>query len=255
MTFEKVLRERTLPQVVPSIPPAYEAGFEIGAAIGRNRAMNFKILFVDAYLGSMLREFGALLRMRLRRAQGRTIRWGGVGEVLQDAMKRGGAARRQVLAKFGRLPTKYAEDDPRVLRLLPSAWVPDCSLPVATGVGKGFFPSLWRQWRRDRRKVYVRPKFETWDMTDVPPFILDAAKEFGVEQASLVASSLGDSMGRGLGRLMGGQVGFIWGLGAALRQMLHDRKPLDDNNVRSQLVGGGYLKDAKEMQMLTEYLD
>ena len=47
--------------------------------------------------------------------------------------------------------------------------------------------------------VFARPRFETWDLEDVPPVLLDFARRQGAEQANLVASSVGDTMARDWG--------------------------------------------------------
>ena len=125
MAFESELCKQTWPRVAPSITPAFTAGFQIGAAVGRNRAFNFKTLWVDGFFVSLVRQLYKQLTIKFQRLKGTSIRWDDVTNGLRDAVQRGQAARRLVLLRFGRLPTQYDQNAPTVLRLLPYHWVPD----------------------------------------------------------------------------------------------------------------------------------
>lgn len=251
LVFERQLRQRTLPRVVPSIRPAFTAGFEVGAAIGRNKAINFKRLWLDAFLGSFAGLIRARLRILLSRFRGSAVRWDDVGGMLTDAVARGRTARRRVLLKFGRLPIALDDKAPQVLKFLPSQWVPDIGLPLATGVGRRFFPELWKSWRRDKRKRHVRPKFETWDVDDVPQALRDFAEAQGVQQADLVAAAIGDQVGRGAGLWLGSAVGTAWALMALVCG--HDPAPGRTGQQGTE-VAGGYLEDRDELLEMERYL-
>ncbi|CAE8698537.1 unnamed protein product [Polarella glacialis] len=250
MVFESELCACTLPRVLPSIRPAFTAGFEIGAAVGRNRAVNFKRLWIDAFLGSFLKQLWAVLRIRFQRVKGSAVRWDDLGYILRDSVVKGQSARRVVLTKFGRLPTTYDQNDPQVLKLLPSQWVPDIGLPLASGIGRGFFKRLKTGFKKGWRRQYVRPRFETWDVNDVPQFLLDCARQQGAEQAALVASSVGDTLARDVGWTVGSVVGAAWGLTRCLLGRSEDTAP-DKGRV---VVAGGYLESDKELLALEDYM-
>lgn len=238
-TFQRELCERTTARVLPSVRPAFRAGFEIGSVCGRNRSINFKRLWIDAFLGAWWKRLLELLRIRVRTVTGAAVSWDTFREVMSDSVVKGRAARKRALRTFGRLPTTLDQEDPRVLRLLPAQWVPDIGLPLASGISKEFMPSLWRKWRKDWREPCDRPTFETWDLDDVPSFILDFARDQGREQSELVARALGDSFGRDWGLLLGSVSGTVWGL--LLVMWGNDPMPLPDGTRLP--VAGGYLKE------------
>jgi len=245
-TWERELRRQTWPRVGPSIRPALQSGFEIGAAIAKNRAYNFKLLWVDAFLGSFVKQLRAKIRIVLQRMRGSGVRWEMINFMLQDAVAKSRAAKRLVLLNSGRLPTALDQNAPKVLELLPSNWVPDIGLPLASGVGRGFFKRLRGGFRRGRRTRYTRPKFETWDVEDVPQFIIDFAREQGEQQAGLVAASVGDTVARDLGWYMGSAAGTAWGL---LLAFSGNRPATTEFR-----VAGGLLLDDEEMLELAEYM-
>lgn len=246
VVFERELCERTLPRVVPSLKPAFVGGFEIGAAVNRNRAINFKILCVDAFLGSLWKELIAQFRIKFQEARGEQVRWESLGANLQLAAARGQAARRRVLLKFGRLTTTYDPNAPRVLELLPTSWVPDIGLPFASGIGRGFFKQVWKGFKRGRKKRYVRPKFETWDIDEVPQLILDIAREQGREQAGLVAGGVGDTLARDAGWWVGSGFGACSGFFAAA---------FGWKKAHRKAVAGGNLMDDQEVLAMAEYFE
>ncbi|CAE8735619.1 unnamed protein product [Polarella glacialis] len=168
----------------------------------------------------------------------------------KDSVVKGQSARRVVLTKFGRLPTTYDQNDPQVLKLLPSQWVPDIGLPLASGIGRGFFKRLKTGFKKGWRRQYVRPRFETWDVNDVPQFLLDCARQQGAEQAALVASSVGDTLARDVGWTVGSVVGAAWGLAKCLLGRSEDTAP-DKGRV---VVAGGYLESDKELLALEDYM-
>ncbi|CAE8600782.1 unnamed protein product [Polarella glacialis] len=168
----------------------------------------------------------------------------------KDSVVKGQSARRVVLTKFGRLPTTYDQNDPQVLKLLPSQWVPDIGLPLASGIGRGFFKRLKTGFKKGWRRQYVRPRFETWDVNDVPQFLLDCARQQGAEQAALVASSVGDTLARDVGWTVGSVVGAAWGLTRCLLGRSEDTAP-DKGRV---VVAGGYLESDKELLALEDYM-
>ncbi|CAE7239067.1 unnamed protein product [Symbiodinium natans] len=249
MVFESELCAKTLPRVLPSVRPALSAGFQIGNAVGRNRAINFKRLWVDAFLGSFFKQFWALLRIRLKRVRGRRVRWDLLGSVLKESVVKGQTARNLVLTRFGRLPTKYDQNDPQVLQLLPSKWVPEIGLPLASGVGRGFMTRWWRGFRSGLRRKYVRPRFETWDLEDVPKVVLNFARQQGAEQAVLVASSVGDTMARDLGYWSGSFTGIVTGLAMCI---LGQSK--SSGNDGEMVVADGYLESDRELIALEQYM-
>lgn len=243
LAFESELCQRSAPLVVPSIRPAFTAGYEIGAAVGRNRAMNFKILFIDAFLGSVVKQLTAELRIRLQRMKRSVVRWDALREVLRDAIARGRSARLAILLRYGVLPTSYDQNAPKVLKLLPSTWVPDIGLPLASGIGRGFFKRFWRGWRNGWRQRYVRPKFETWDVDDVPTFVREFARRQGEEQAGLVASSVGDTVARDAGL----QFGRLVGVASGWLMIVCGRKP--EACGERVAVAGGQLQTDEELAM------
>lgn len=162
---------------------------------------------------------------------------------------KGQTARNLVLTRFGRLPTKYDQNDPKVLQLLPSKWVPDIGLPLASGIGRGFMTRWWQGFRSGLRRKYVRPRFETWDLEDVPQVILDFARQQGAEQAALVASSVGDTMARDLGYWSGTFTGILSGLAMCV---LGQSKSLGDDS--DLVVADGYLESDRELIALEQYM-
>mmetsp|Transcript_39849 Transcript_39849/g.89356 ORF Transcript_39849/g.89356 Transcript_39849/m.89356 type:complete len:972 (+) Transcript_39849:21-2936(+) len=244
--FECELCTQTWPRLRQAVKPAFISGFQIGAAIGRNRAINFKILWVDAFLKSILQHLGAQLRIMWRKLRGGSQKgWDDVRAVLKDAMIRGRSARRNLLLQFGRLPTTYDQNAPQVLKLLPNQWVPDVGIPLASGVGRGFFEKLGRGWKKGRRQRYVRPRFETWDVdNDVPKFMLEFARTQGAEQAGLVAASAGDTLARGLGW----HLGSLLGVGNGFIRAFLGRVPAPES--RHAAVAGGFLRDQEEVMEL-----
>ena len=137
------------------------AGFRLKlrpcSMLGGNRAVNFKRLWIDAFLGSFFKQLAALTRFRLKRVRGVRVRWDQLGSALKESVVKGQTARNLVLTRFGRLPTKYDQNDPQVLQLLPSKWVPDIGLPLASGIGRGFMTRWWQGFRSGLRRKYVRP--------------------------------------------------------------------------------------------------
>eukprot|EP00439_Symbiodinium_sp_Y106_P024428 s5152_g2.t7 len=249
MVFESELCARTLPRVLPSVRPALSAGFQIGSAVGRNRAINFKRLWIDAFCGSFLKQLIAMGRLRLKRVLSVRVRWDRLGSVLKESVVKGQTARNLVLTRFGRLPTKYDQNDPKVLQLLPSKWVPDIGLPLASGIGRGFMTRWWQGFRSGLRRKYVRPRFETWDLEDVPQVILDFARQQGAEQAALVASSVGDTMARDLGYWSGTFAGILSGLAMCI---FGQSKSLGDDS--DLVVADGYLESDRELIALEQYM-
>ncbi|CAK8985157.1 cGMP-dependent protein kinase [Durusdinium trenchii] len=249
MVFESELCARTLPRVLPSVRPALAAGFQIGSAVGRNRAINFKRLWIDAFLGSFVKQLWTLTRMRAKRLVRRRVKWDAFGSALKESVIQGQTARNLVLTKFGRLPTKYDQNDPQVLRLLPSKWVPEIGLPLASGVGRGFMTKWWKGFRSGLRRRYVRPRFETWDLEDVPQVILDFARQQGAEQANLVASSVGDTMARDWGYWTGHSIGVVSGL---ILCMVGGSKSLKDD--RGMVIADGHLEEDRELLALQQYM-
>ncbi|CAE7871055.1 SVOP [Symbiodinium sp. KB8] len=248
MVFESELCARTLPRVLPSVRPALSAGFQIGSAVG-NRAINFKRLWIDAFCGSFLKQLIAMGRLRMKRVLSVRVRWDRLGSVLKESVVKGQTARNLVLTRFGRLPTKYDQNDPKVLQLLPSKWVPDIGLPLASGIGRGFMTRWWQGFRSGLRRKYVRPRFETWDLEDVPQVILDFARQQGAEQAALVASSVGDTMARDLGYWSGTFTGILSGLAMCV---LGQSKSLGDDS--DLVVADGYLESDRELIALEQYM-
>ncbi|CAJ1435459.1 unnamed protein product, partial [Effrenium voratum] len=93
-----------------------------------------------------------------------------------------------------------------------------------------------------------RPRFETWDLEDVPPAILDFARQQGAEQAALVASSVGDTMARDWGYWSGSFLGVVSGLMLCMIGRSTDLK--DDTG----MVADGYLESDRELLALQEYM-
>lgn len=249
MVFESELCARTLPRVLPSLRPALVAGYQIGSAVGRNRAINFKRLWIDAFMGEFFRQLWAVTKIRAKRLVRRRVKWDTLGSALKESVVRGQTARNLVLTKFGRLPTKYDQNDPQVLQLLPSKWVPEIGLPLASGVGRGFMTKWWKGFRSGWRRRYVRPRFETWDLEDVPEVILDFARRQGAEQANLVASSVGDTMARDWGYWTGHFTGMVSGL---MLCMLGKSKSLKDDT--GMIVADGHLEEDRELIALEQYM-
>ncbi|CAK0805101.1 unnamed protein product [Prorocentrum cordatum] len=175
--FESELCRRTLPQ----------GGFEIGAAVGRNRAVNFKRLWIDAFLGSFVKRLRVLVRIRLQRAKGSEVGWENLRGALKDAVLKGQSARRQVLLRKGALPTTVDQNAPAVLSMLPDQWVPDIGLhsPAASAgasspacgaasaggagggtCGRGSRPGTWRTCRASS---WTTPAKESGSRGSSPP--------------------------------------------------------------------------------------
>jgi len=91
------------------------------------------------------------------------------------------------------------------------------------------------------------PKFETWDVEDVPSFVTDYARAQGAEQAALVASSVGDTLARDAGWNMGEIMGGLAGLCIAAC----GKTPSPSSAVTN--IAGGYLKDEEELLALRRY--
>lgn len=249
MAFESELCARTLPRVLPAILPAFRAGFEIGMAVGRNRAVNFKMLWMDAFLGSLLKQLKAQIRITFQQMQGSAVRWDDLSAALKDAVTRGQSARRIMMMRIGLRPTKIDPNAPQVLRLLPSHWVPDIGLPLADGIGRGFFSKLKVGFKKGWRRSYIRPRFETWDVDDVPQPIIDLARQQGAEQAALVASSVGDTVARDFGWWCGGFVGAAWGF----IMCAIGRKPPAGSEDGRVAVADGYLDGREELLALEQW--
>eukprot|EP00929_Paragymnodinium_shiwhaense_P091015 TRINITY_DN51072_c0_g1_i1.p1 TRINITY_DN51072_c0_g1~~TRINITY_DN51072_c0_g1_i1.p1 ORF type:complete len:1334 (-),score=231.92 TRINITY_DN51072_c0_g1_i1:255-4256(-) len=245
MAFEKALREKTLPNILPQVAPGFQAGFQIGAAAGRNRAVNWKTLWWDAWFVSFSKQLRAQLRIRWAKLGGRWPRWNDLQRALQDATVRGSVARARRLAVYGRLPEGWDRNSPEALKMLPEKWVPDIGLPFADGIAGGFFKRLPKGFKKTWRRKCVIPKFETWDVDDLPKALLDFAREQGEGQAELVAGALGGSMSRDLGWFVGTCVGTVNGL--VLVSL--GKKPI----VNSAGVADGKLVDDQELYALEAY--
>ena len=123
-------------------------------------------------------------RLRMKRVLSVRVRWDRLGSVLKESVVKGQTARNLVLTRFGRLPTKYDQNDPKVLQLLPSKWVPDIGLPLASGIGRGFMTRWWQGFRSGLRRKYVRPDIPVFVHKETRVVIMPATQSFASGRGS-----------------------------------------------------------------------
>lgn len=98
-------------------------------------------------------------------------------------------------------------------------------------------------------QLVSRPRFETWDLEDVPPVLLDFARRQGAEQANLVAASVGDTVARDWGYWTGHLAGMVSGLTLCL---LGQSKALQEDT--GMVIADGRLEEDRELLALEQYM-